>query len=106
VLDNSGAVALGLFIRSRFEKMARTAEEYLHLISRLFVVLLLFTLIGLYYEQIIGLLGTHAILAGVIYVIAGFGVGYVLGLPELGTRLAMGFMHGAHKCQCCSNDCT
>src|SRR5512136_185070 len=88
---------LGLFIRARFEKMAHTAEKYLHLISRLFVVLLLLTLIGLYYKQIIGLLGTYAILAGLIYVIAGFGVGYLLGFPEQGTRFAMGFMHGARN---------
>lgn len=88
---------IGLFVRSRFEKTAHTAEKYLHLISRLFVVLLLLTLIGLYHKQIIGLFGTYAILAGVIYVIVGFGIGYVLGLPERGTMLAMGFMHGARN---------
>jgi len=88
---------LGLFNRSRFEKIAHTAEKYLHLISRLFVVLLLLTLIGLYYEKIIGLFGTYAILAGVIYVIAGFGIGYVLGWPERSTMLAMGYMHGARN---------
>ena len=88
---------LGLFIRSRVEKIAHTAEKYLHLISRLFVLLLLLTLIGLYHKQIIGLLGTYAILAGVIYVVAGFGIGYLLGWPERGTMLAMGFMHGARN---------
>ena len=67
------------------------------MISRLFVILLLLTLIGLYYKQIIGLFGTYAILAGVIYVIASFGIGYVLGWPERGTMLAMGFMHGARN---------
>ena len=97
ILTIVAPLLLGLFIRSRFEKMAHTAEKYLHLISRLFVVLLLLTLIGLYYKQIIGLLGTYAILAGLIYVIAGFGVGYLLGFPEQGTRLAMGFMHGARN---------
>ena len=88
---------VGLSIRSRFEKTAHTAEKYLHLISRLFVVLLLLTLIGLYHKQIIGLFGTYAILAGVIYVVAGFGIGYLLGWPERGTMLAMGYMHGARN---------
>jgi BASS family bile acid:Na+ symporter len=88
---------LGLFIGSHFEKIAHAAEKYLHLISRLFVVLLLLTLIGLYYKQIIGLFGTYAILAGVLYVIASFGIGYLLGWPERGTMLAMGFMHGARN---------
>jgi BASS family bile acid:Na+ symporter len=90
-------LSLGLFIRSRFEKTAHTVETYLHLTSRLFVVLLLVTLIGLYYREIIGLIGTYAILAAVIYVVAGFGIGYLLGWPERGTRLAMGFMHGARN---------
>lgn len=88
---------LGLFIRSRFEKIAHTAEKYLHIISRLFVVLLLFTLIGLYYKPFIRLFGTYTLLAGVIYVIAGFGIGYLLGWPERGSMLAMGYMHGARN---------
>ena len=92
ILTIVAPLLLGLFIRSRFEKIAHTAEKYLHLISRLFVVLLLLTLIGLYYKQIIGLLGTYAILAGVIYVIAGFGIGYLLGLA--GTRHKA--CHGIH----------
>jgi BASS family bile acid:Na+ symporter len=97
ILTIVAPLLLGLFIRSRFEKIAHTAEKYLHKISRLFIVLLLFTLIGLYYKQIIGLFGTYAILAGVICVIAGFGIGYLLGWPERSTRLAMGFMHGARN---------
>jgi BASS family bile acid:Na+ symporter len=88
---------LGLFIRSRFEKKAHTAEKYLHMISRIFIVLLLFILIGLNYEKIIGLFGTYAILAGLIYTIAGFGIGYLLGWPERSTMLTMGYMHGARN---------
>ncbi|MFN8626234.1 MAG: bile acid:sodium symporter [Candidatus Binatia bacterium] len=90
-------LCLGLFIRSRFETTAHAAEKYLHLISRVFVVLLLLTLVGLFYKQIIGLLGTYAILAALIYIVAAFGVGYLLGWPERSTMLAMGFMHGARN---------
>jgi BASS family bile acid:Na+ symporter len=97
ILTIVAPLLLGLFIRSRFEKVAHTAEKYLHMISRLFVVLLLLILIGIYYKQIIGLFGTYAILAGVIYVIAAFGIGYLLGWPERSTMLAMGYMHGARN---------
>src|SRR5512137_1821453 len=82
ILTIVAPLLLGLLIRSRFEKAAHTAEKYLHMISRLFVVLLLLTLIGLYYKHIIGLFGTYTILAGVIYVIVSFGIGYLLGWPE------------------------
>ena len=88
---------LGLFIRSRFEKVAHTVEKYLHTISRLFMVLLLLTLIGLYYKPFIGLLGTYTILAGLIYIVAAFAIGYLLGWPERSTMLAMGYMHGARN---------
>ena len=88
---------LGLFIRARFEKIAHAIEKYLHTISRLFMVLLLLTLIGLYYKPFIGLLGTYTLLAGVIYVIAAFAIGYLLGWPERSTMLAMGYMHGARN---------
>lgn len=88
---------IGLYIKSRFEKIANTAEKYLHMNSRIFVILLTVIVILLYYERIIGLFGTYAILAGLISVVGGFGIGYLLGWPERGTRLAMGYMHGARN---------
>jgi len=97
VLTIVAPLLVGLFIRARFEKAAHTAEKYLHIVSRLFIVLLLLTLIGLYHKQIIGLIGSYAILAGVFCVTAGFAIGYLLGWPERGTRLALGFMHGARN---------
>jgi predicted Na+-dependent transporter len=32
-----------------------------------------------------------------IYTIAGFGIGYLLGWPERSTMLTMGYMHGARN---------
>ena len=88
---------LGLFIKSRFEKIAHIAERYAHMVSRLFIVLLLLTITGLYYRQIIGLIGTYAILAGALFIVAGFGTGYLLGWPDRRDRLAMGYMHGSRN---------
>lgn len=97
ILTIVAPLLLGLFIRSRFEKAAHKAEKYLHLISRLFVVLLLLTLIGLYYKPFIALFGTYTLLAGLIYIVVSFGIGYLLGWPERGSMLAMGYMHGARN---------
>jgi BASS family bile acid:Na+ symporter len=88
---------LGLFIRARFEKIAHAIEKYLHTISQLFMVLLLLTLIGLFYKPFIGLIGSYTLLAGVIYIVAAFAIGYLLGWPERGSMLAMGYMHGARN---------
>src|SRR5512134_644165 len=86
---------LGLFIRSRWEKLAHAAEKPLHLISRVFVIALTLIIILLYYKPIIGLFGTYTILAALVSVVSGFAIGYLLGWPERGTRLAMAYMHGA-----------
>ncbi|NLI80330.1 MAG: transmembrane transport protein [Deltaproteobacteria bacterium] len=88
---------IGLFIRWRFEKTAHAVEKYFHMTSRVFVMLLTFLVIALYYERIAGLFGTYAILAGLIVVVGGFWVGYLLGLPDRSTSLAMGYMHGARN---------
>jgi BASS family bile acid:Na+ symporter len=88
---------IGLVVRSRWESIAHTAEKYLHMVSRVFVLLLTVIVLLLYYERIIGLLGTYANLAAVISILGGFGIGYLLGGPERGTRLAMAYMHGARS---------
>ena len=88
---------LGLLIKSRFPKFAHTAEKYLHLNSRIFVSLLTLIIILLFYKPIIALFGSFAILAGLINVVGGFGIGYLLGWPDRGSMLAMGYMHGARS---------
>lgn len=90
-------LVVGLFIKSRFEKIAGTAEHYLHAISRIFVILVTLIILLLYYRPIVDLLGTYSLLAALISVIAGFGIGYLLGWPEQEDRLAMGYMHGARS---------
>ena len=90
-------LVLGLFIRSRFEKLAHTAAHYLHMISRVFVLALTLIIILLYYRPIIGMFGNYAMFSALIIVVAGFGIGYLLGWPDRGTRLAMGYMHGARS---------
>lgn len=92
-----GPLAVGLLIKARFERVAHTAEHYLHLTSRIFVILLTVIVILLYYERIIGLFGTYAILAALISVVGGFGIGYLLGGPERENKLAMAYMHGARS---------
>ena len=88
---------LGLFIRSRWEKLAHAAEKPLHLISRVFVIALTLIIILLYYKPIIALFGTYAILAALVSVVGGFAIGYLLGWPDRSNRLAMAYMHGARS---------
>src|SRR5512143_458007 len=97
ILTIVAPLLLGLFIRSRWEKLAHAVEKPLHLISRVFVIAVTLNIILLYYRPIIGLFGTDAILAAFISVVGGFGIGYLLGWPDRSTRLAMAYMHGARS---------
>ena len=90
-------IMLGLFLKARFEKFADGIAKYMHTISSLFMLLMAALIILINYKQMLGLIGTGAILAALIFVVAGFGTGYLLGWPERGTRLAMGYMHGARN---------
>ncbi len=90
-------LVVGLFIKSRFEKFAETAEKWMHAISRIFVILLTLIVLLLYYKPIINLFGSFAIFCAFISVVGGFAIGYLLGGPDRGTRLAMAYMHGARS---------
>jgi BASS family bile acid:Na+ symporter len=90
-------IILGLFLKSRFEKFADSISKYMHKISSVFMLLMAAIIILLNYKQILELFGTGAILAAIIFIVAGFGTGFLLGLPERATSLAMGYMHGARN---------
>lgn len=90
-------LVLGLLIKSRFEKFAHLAEKLMHNVSRLFVLLLTLIVLLVFYQRIIALFGSFAILCALISVLGGFGIGYLLGWPDHANRLAMGYMHGARS---------
>lgn len=90
-------LAVGLVIRSRFEQFAHRAEKLAHNVSRVFVLLLTAIVILLFYQRILAMLGNFAILAALVAVLGGFGLGYLLGGPNRADRLAMGYMHGARS---------
>lgn len=90
-------LCVGLLVKSRFDRFAHGVEHWMHLASRIFVILLTVDVLLLYYKPIIALLGSYAILAALISVLGGFGIGYLLGGSTPGDRLAMGYMHGARS---------
>ena len=88
---------LGLFLKARFEKFADGIVKYVHTVSSIFMLLMAALIILLNYRQMIGLSGTGAISAALIFIVAGFGTGYLAGWPETSTRLVMGYMSGARN---------
>jgi len=90
-------IVLGLFIKARFEKFADNIVHYVQKVSTVFLILTAALIIILNFNQILGLFGTRAILAAFLFIVAGFGTGYLFGWPDRGSRLAMGFMHGGRN---------
>ena len=90
-------IIVGLFVKARHAGLADRLSHYVHKISSAFMLLMAVLIIALNYQEIFRLFGSGAPLAALIQIGAAFITGYLLGWPERGTRMAMGFMNGARN---------
>jgi BASS family bile acid:Na+ symporter len=87
-------LAIGLFINARYEKMAAKVQPTLGQASN--IALLVLTVLGLVlnFSNMIALVGSLGILAGVIFIVLSLVVGYLLGGSDAGNRSVMGLGAG------------
>ncbi len=90
-------MASGLFLKVRYEATADRVRPFLQGTSTVFMIVMVTLIIILNYTEIVRLIGTGAILAGAIFVIISFIIGYLLGGPGQDTRRTLGFMSGARN---------
>jgi BASS family bile acid:Na+ symporter len=90
-------IVVGLFLKARYEALADRLVKYTHKISSVFMLLMAAFLVMLNYQEMLLMIGTGAPLAAVLFIVLSFTTGYLLGWPERGTRLAMGFMHAGRN---------
>jgi BASS family bile acid:Na+ symporter len=85
-------LAVGLAIKARFEVAAARVKPVFDLVSNLSLILLTILIWVVNFDKIIGIFGTRGILASVVFIVLGYGVGHLLGGPGLDTRrvLALG----------------
>lgn len=85
-------LAAGLATKARYEVAAARVRPWLDRISNLSLALLILLLLVLNIQNLIGLFGTRGILASILFLILGAGVGWFLGGPGADTRgvLALG----------------
>lgn len=85
-------LGVGLLVKARYASAAAAARPPLGGIANvsLIAVIALITVTNL--EKVAGVLGTRGILAGILFIAWGVGVGYLLGGPDLDSRrvLALG----------------
>lgn len=83
-------LAFGLFVRARYESTAASLQPHMSQTSTVAIALLMVSGLVLNFSAIVGVIGTGAILAIIIFLIVALIVGYLLGGPESGTRSVLG----------------
>src|SRR3954468_7885309 len=85
-------LAIGLAVRARYAAAAERAAPVLNRVSTLSLALMIVLMLVTNIRNIIDLFGTRGVLASIVFLLVGFGLGWLLGGPARDTRsvLAMG----------------
>jgi BASS family bile acid:Na+ symporter len=85
-------LVIGLAVRARFAAAAGRAASVLNRVSTLSLILMVVLMLVTNLRNIIDLFGTRGVLASIVFLVVGFGLGWLLGGPGRDTRsvLAMG----------------
>jgi len=85
-------LAIGLGVKARFEKVAQRVQPPINGVSSLSLAFLIVLMLATNIQNVISLIGTRGILASILFLLVGAGVGWLLGGPGLGTKgvLALG----------------
>ena len=82
----------GLALKARYEEAAARVKPVLDRVSSLSLILLVLLISAANIRNVLDVFGTRGILAGILFIVLGFGIGWLLGGPEADTRrvLALG----------------
>jgi len=81
--------ATGLALKARYEEVAARVKPLLDWVSNATLVPMVLLLAVANIDKILHVFGTRGILAGVLLIALGFGIGWMLGGPDLDTRRAL-----------------
>jgi len=83
-------LAIGLFVKARYEEMAAKIQPTFGQASNLALLVLTVAGLVLNFREMIGLVGSLGLLAGVIFIVVSLVIGYFLGGSDGDTRSVMG----------------
>jgi BASS family bile acid:Na+ symporter len=85
-------LGIGLLLRAFFEKAATRLKPWLDWLSNLSLILLIGLITAANIDKVLQVFGTRGILAGLLFIAFGFGIGWLLGGPGSATKrvLALG----------------
>jgi BASS family bile acid:Na+ symporter len=82
-------LAAGLLLQARFEVLAARLRPIVGLVSNISLILVLLLILVLYFEKVLQVIGSGAILAGVLFILVLLVLGYALGGPGGDTRTVL-----------------
>lgn len=83
-------LAIGLFVKARYAEMAAKIQPTFGQASNLALLVLTVAGLVLNFREMIGLVGSLGLLAGVIFIVVSLAIGYFLGGSDGNTRSVMG----------------
>jgi bile acid:Na+ symporter, BASS family len=82
-------LAAGLALKMRYEDLARRVKPVLDWISNVSLILLILLITAANIDKVLQVFGTGGILAGLLFIALGFGIGWLLGGPDTDTQRVM-----------------
>jgi BASS family bile acid:Na+ symporter len=79
-------LAIGLALKARYGKLAARVKPVLDWISNISLVLLICLITAANIDKVLQVFGTRAILAGLLFIALGLGIGWLLGGPSADTK--------------------
>jgi len=83
-------LAGALAVKAKFPAAAERAKPLLDKISSISLILVILLLSVVNFNSVLSVFGTRGILAGLLFVAAGYGIGWLLGGPAIDTRPVLG----------------
>jgi len=90
-------LVIGLLLKARHGVIAERVHWWMENISTVAMIVLIPLIVILSFGEIVKILGSGAILAGLIFILASFTAGYLLGGPGGDTKLTIGLGAGARN---------
>ncbi len=81
---------VGTAIKSKYNKLATRIQPIFNQLSSIFIVLVVILYLGLNYQDFLTVFGTGALIAAIVFILAAFITGYLLGGPSPSTRSVLG----------------
>ena len=79
-------LAIGLFVKARYEATAARVKPPLDRLSNVSLILLIVLITVVNFDKVLQVFGTRGILAGLLFIALGFCIGWMLGGPGNDTR--------------------